>query len=238
MQMQRFLDISEAQDAKSLERRLVDFTHAMDFGLVLAVVIADLPGGGRHVQRLGNTPEAFLQASLSSESLARDPVNRRSQTDPLPFFYDQSSYVDGGAGDLWEEQASFGYKTGISVGLQLSERRCFILGLDRQEALPGSDIKLTSMLANLQLAAVHAQAAASRLGLFAPAVAVECEIALTPKERKVLQLTAQGKTARAVAHILCCSEHTVNFHLRHVMEKFGVGSKHQAAYKAGELGLI
>jgi DNA-binding CsgD family transcriptional regulator len=238
MQMQRFLEISEAPDPQALERRLVEFTHALDFGLVLAVVIASMPDGGRHVRRLGNTPEAFLQASLSSEALARDPVNRRSQTDTLPFFYDQSSYVSEGAADLWEEQASFGYKTGISVGLQLPERRCFILGLDRDAALPVSDVKLTQMLANLQLAAVHAQAAATRLGLFAPPRDRRCDITLTPKERRVLQLTAQGKTARAVADVLCCSEHTVNFHLRRVMEKFAVGSKHQAAFKAGQLGLI
>ena len=37
MQMQRFLEISEAPDPQALERRLVEFTHALDFGLVLAV---------------------------------------------------------------------------------------------------------------------------------------------------------------------------------------------------------
>jgi|KBSMisStaDraftv2_1062788.scaffolds.fasta_scaffold681292_2 hypothetical protein len=89
MLLQQFVEISEAPDVATLERRLVDVTHAMDFGLVLAVVIADRPSGQRHVVRLGNTPEAFVEASRNFEGLARDPINRRAHVASLPFIYDQ-----------------------------------------------------------------------------------------------------------------------------------------------------
>jgi DNA-binding CsgD family transcriptional regulator len=238
MQLQRFVDISEAPDIASLERQLVDFTHAMDFGLVLAVVIADLPNGQRHVVRLGNTPDAFVEASRSFEGLARDPVNRRAQSASLPFIYDQALYVEENAADLWEEQAPFGYKTGISVGLHLPERRHFLLGIDREKALPESEARLTRMLATLQLMAVHAQTAAARLNLFTPSPQHAAQISLTPREQRVLQFTIQGLTAKEVGRAMCCSEHTVNFHLRNIMSKLAATTKHQAAFRAAELGLI
>jgi len=216
----------------------VSFAHELEFGLVLAVVIADQPSGQRHVTRLGNTPAAFLEASQSPDALARDPVNRRSQAEHLPFVYDQETYAQVGAGDLWEEQAQYGYKTGISVGLHLPDKRWFMLGCDRDKQLPRSDAKMARMLADLHLGAVHALTAAQRLGLFNLQEVSKPAVLLTPKEKLVLELTAKGKTSRGVGRILELSEHTVNFHLRNVMGKFGVGSKHEAVYLASDLGLI
>jgi DNA-binding CsgD family transcriptional regulator len=205
---------------------------------VLAVVIADLPSGERHVVRIGNTPEAFVEASRNFEGLARDPVNRRAQVASLPFIYDQALYVQANAADLWEEQAPFGYRTGISVGLHLPDHRHFLLGIDREKALPQTETKLTEMLANLQLLAVHAQSAAARLHLFAPTPPCASHIHLTPREQHVLKFTAQGMTAKEVGKLMCLSEHTVNFHLRNVMSKLDSTTKHQAAFRASEMGLL
>jgi DNA-binding CsgD family transcriptional regulator len=238
MQLQQLVEISEASDLASFERQLVNCTHAMDFGLVLAVVITDLPGGERHVVRVGNTPEAFIEASKNFEGLARDPVNRKAKSASLPFIYDQNLYVAEGAADLWEEQAPYGYKTGISVGLHLPDRKHFLLGIDREQALPVSQDHLTRMLADLQLLAVHAHAAASRLNLFMPPAAHSSVVTLTPREQKVLQFTVKGLTAKEVGRAMCCSEHTVNFHLRNIMLKLDAPTKHQAAFKATEMGLI
>jgi len=157
MKLQRFLDISQASSTASLRKQLVDISHEMDFGLVLGVVITEVPGGEPHIARIGNTPEAFANASISEEGLARDPVNKRIKKLNTPVIYDQGLYVREGAGDLWEEQAVFGYKTGISVGLHLPGNRHFLLGVDREQALPTNEEDLTRMLAHLQLLAVHAQ---------------------------------------------------------------------------------
>lgn len=143
MRLQRFTDISQASSTASLKRQLIDIAHDMDFGLVLAVVISEIPGAESHVARVGNTPEAFERASTSFEGLARDPVNKRLKKLSLPVIYDQGLYVREQAADLWEEQAPFGYRTGISVGLHLPGNRHFLLGMDRETALPTKEEDLT-----------------------------------------------------------------------------------------------
>ena len=44
----------------------------------------------------------------------------------LPIIWDQGTYTSQGQGDLWEEQARFGYQTGIAMALHLPEGRHFL----------------------------------------------------------------------------------------------------------------
>jgi len=236
MRLQRFVDISQAQSTASLKRQLIDIAHDMDFGLVLAVVITEIPGVDAHVARIGNTPEAFEKASTSFEGLARDPVNKRLKKLSLPVVYDQGLYVREQAADLWEEQAPFGYRTGISVGLHLPGNRHFLLGMDREAPLPSSDEAMTRLLAGLQLLAVHTQDAAIRL-LSEPATRTS-ELSLSRREIEALRHCMQGKTARETGEAMNCSENTVNTYFRRIFSKLDVSSKHQAVLKAIHLGLM
>jgi DNA-binding NarL/FixJ family response regulator len=47
---------------------------------------------------------------------------------------------------------------------------------------------------------------------------------LTPREREVLQLYAEGKITRQIASLLYISPKTVEFHRRQIMDKLGVSS--------------
>ena len=69
----------------------------------------------------------------------RDPVLQRLLTASLPFIYDQDTYVDAGAGDLWETQAFHGFRTGISMSLHMPGGRQFLFGVDRDRPLPTDD---------------------------------------------------------------------------------------------------
>jgi DNA-binding CsgD family transcriptional regulator len=114
--------------------------------------------------------------------------------------------------------------------------RHFLLGFDRSRPLPQDDVKLTRLLADLQLLAVHAQDAALRL-LDEPENSSPPP-RLTVREVEILQYTMDGKSAWAIGQILGLSEHTINFHLRNVMKKLDSASKHQAVLKALALGLL
>jgi DNA-binding NarL/FixJ family response regulator len=61
---------------------------------------------------------------------------------------------------------------------------------------------------------------------------------LTPREREVLQLLAQGLSNRAIAYQLDISEHTVKFHVNAIMNKLGAQSRTEAAVQATRMGLI
>jgi DNA-binding CsgD family transcriptional regulator len=233
MRLQRLLDLSQAADGDSFQRQLVDLANEMEFGLVSALVVTDMPEGAAHVVRLGNTPLAYLEAYKDSDSYVRDPVMQRLKTTSVPVIYDQNMYVRAKAADLWEEQAPFGYRNGISVALHLPGQRHFVLGLDRETALPRSEVKLMRMLGDLQLLVVHAQETALRL--FGRPLT---DIALSPKEQLILRMTMQGKSAKVIGAEIHSAEATINFHLQNARVKLGVTSKHQAVLKAQSLGLI
>jgi DNA-binding NarL/FixJ family response regulator len=61
---------------------------------------------------------------------------------------------------------------------------------------------------------------------------------LTPREREVLVLLAQGLSNADVARQLFISEATVKTHLAHVMTKLGVREKAQAVIAAYQTGLV
>jgi hypothetical protein len=56
MRLQRFVDISQSSSTASLKKQIVSMAHEMDFGLVLAVVITDIPGADPHPPNLSVTP--------------------------------------------------------------------------------------------------------------------------------------------------------------------------------------
>lgn len=220
---QDYLDIGASTDRIALERGLVNFAYKLNFGKVAAAVAVDRPGHRSIFVMMGNTPQEFLEASRRPEDARRDPVMQRLKSSSVPFLYDQAFYVNAGAGDLWEEQAPFGYRTGVSMALHLPGGRHFMLGVDRDEPLPTSSQALTRLMADLQLLGVFAQEAALRVLIkddASPAVN------LTPREREVLQWTREGKSAWTVGQILGMTDNTVNFHLKNVMAKLGASSKH------------
>jgi DNA-binding CsgD family transcriptional regulator len=242
MRLEQYYQVSQAEDLAAFEARLVACAGELEFQYVNAVLVIDPPGPHEHATfiSIGNTPQAYLEASRDPAASRRDPVLRRLKSMSVPFLYDQRLYTAAGAGDLWETQAAFGYKSGVAVALHLPEHRHFLLGVDRDIELPHSDAELSRLMADLQLLAVHAQHAAqrllpdeehsSRLGAATPR--------LTPREAEILRWTMDGKTTWAVGNILGISEATVNFHLRNVFRKLGASSKHQAVLKALRLRLL
>jgi DNA-binding CsgD family transcriptional regulator len=238
MLLERYYQVSQAPDVAAFEARLIRFAEELEFRFVNAVLVIEPPGPGEHPEfiAIGNTPQAYLEASRDPADSARDPVNRRLRSLTVPFIYDQDLYASDGAGDLWETQAAFGYRTGVAVALHLPDFRHFLLGVDRDTALPIEGHRLTRLMADLQLLAVHAQDAATRL--LKPETGLKPPPDLTPREVEILRWTMEGKTAWAVGAIIGITEGTVNFHLRNIFRKLGASSKHQAVLKALRMRLI
>jgi len=61
---------------------------------------------------------------------------------------------------------------------------------------------------------------------------------LTPREREILVMTADGRSAPAIAHHLQLSPGTVNTHLLSSFEKLGVGNRAAAVAAATQSGLL
>jgi len=61
---------------------------------------------------------------------------------------------------------------------------------------------------------------------------------LTPRERDVLQLMAEGLANKAIAQRLGISDHTVKFHVNAILGKLGAQSRTEAVVRATRLGLL
>lgn len=61
---------------------------------------------------------------------------------------------------------------------------------------------------------------------------------LTPREREVLQLVAQGATNAKIAEALCLAEGTVKNHVSHILGKLDARGRAEAARLATEWGLL
>ena len=70
----------------------------------------------------------------------------------------------------------------------------------------------------------------------APATATD-KLGLTPREREVLALVADGRTNRQIAETLFISDKTASVHVSNILAKLGVANRGEAAAVAHRLRL-
>jgi DNA-binding CsgD family transcriptional regulator len=228
--------VMDASNRDEFRGEIVRFANGLGFQTVSAMTVVDHGLGNSEFIVVDNTPEAYTEQFADPTIGRRDPVMQHCRRESLPIIWTQDTYVDRGQGELWEQMASFGYRTGIALALHLPEGRHFQLGVDRDQPLPADARELQRIVADLQLFAVHAQEAALRL--FLPSTLRAERPALTPRELEALRWTMEGKTAWEVGAILGITERTAVLHVNNAMHKLGCVNKHQAVLKALRLGLI
>ncbi|MBL8350679.1 MAG: LuxR family transcriptional regulator [Burkholderiaceae bacterium] len=231
-----FTSVLHAGSRDDFRSEVVRFTQALGFSTVSAMAVVDHSVGRSEFVAIDNAPPGYAEAINDVPSMRRDPVMQHCRRHSVPIIWDQDTYTSQGLGELWEEQARFGYRTGIAMALHLPEGRHFALGVERDQPLPSDGGELTRLVADLQLFAVHAQDAALRV--LSPAPRQPERPSLTPRELEALRWTMEGKTAWEVGAILGISERTAVLHVTNAMHKLDCASKHQAVLKALRLGLI
>ena len=231
-----FTSVLQSRNRGEFQSEVVAFTKRLGFETVSATVVIDHLLGEAEFITVDNTPSAYKQAFQRLENGHRDPVMQHCKRQTMPIIWDQSTYVRDGQGAKWEEQARFGYRTGIALALHMPEGRHFFLGVDRDRPVPADAAELTRVVADLQLFAVHAQDAALRI-LVAASPAADAP-SLTPRELETLRWTMEGKTAWEVGNLLGITERTAALHVNNATHKLGCVNKHQAVLKALRLGLI
>lgn len=231
------LDILEAQTADVFRCQLVRFASSLGFKTVSAFAAIDQSPTSSIFYGVSNTPDGYLE-SFHDERLCRsDPVMQHCKRMSIPLIWDQHTYVKNGLGEMWEHQARFGYHTGIAFGVHLPNNRHFSFGVDSDSSLPSKPLKLTRIVAELQLFAVHAQDAAFRV-LVPASEEFIAPPKLTERELEVLKWTMEGRTAWEVGAELKVSERTAVFHLHNAMRKLRCKNKYQAVLAGIRLGLL
>lgn len=231
-----FASVLQSGSRDEFLAEMVRFSRGLGFNTVSAVAVHDHAVGRSEFVAVDNAPAGYAEAINDIPSMRRDPVMQHCRRHALPIVWDQNTYTSQGLGELWEEQARFGYCTGIAMALHLPEGRHFALGVERDRPLPSDSGELARVVADLQLFAVYALEAAMRV--LAPLVNGADRPQLTPRELEALRWTMEGKTAWEVGAILGITERTAVLHVNNAMHKLECTSKHQAVLKALRLGLI
>jgi DNA-binding CsgD family transcriptional regulator len=231
-----YLSVMQARTRDDFRQEVVRFAERLGFQYVTAMTVLDRTGSDPDFINVNNVPPGFDATFNDKGQQRRDPVMQHCKRDAVPIVWDQDTYVSRGLSDVWEEQAAFGYRTGISLALHLPHGRHFVLGVNRPRPLPTRPEALTRLVADLQLFAVHAQDTAFRL--LAPPTLAPVHPTLTPRELEALRWTMDGKTAWEVGSIMSISERTAVLHLQNAMRKLDCVNKHQAVLKALRMGLL
>lgn len=223
------------QSEEDYRRRLVAFAHKRDFAFVSGILVEEV-GGGYEFTSIDNMPLAYRNGGGSSSAArGRDPVMQHAKVSAIPHVWNQATYTSRGVGELWEEQASFGYKRGALVSMHMPNGRHFILGVDGDRVLPSDPVDLGALLGDLQLFAVYAH---EGISVLFGKCSDDTVPALTAREMEVLKWTADGKTAEQIGEILSISGRTVVAHRKALMRKLGASNTSQAASKALRMGII
>jgi predicted ATPase/DNA-binding CsgD family transcriptional regulator/DNA-binding XRE family transcriptional regulator len=90
----------------------------------------------------------------------------------------------------------------------------------------------------LEVAVAYALEPATTVGGPAARAQDEAEDRLSPREREVLQLIAQGRSNREIAQSLFVTEHTVKYHVTSLFTKLDATSRAEAVARASALGLL
>jgi DNA-binding CsgD family transcriptional regulator len=76
------------------------------------------------------------------------------------------------------------------------------------------------------------------LGPPQPSAAPDPDAALTPREREVVELMAEGASNKMIARALGISVHTAKFHVGSVIDKLDATGRTDAVAQAARLGVI
>jgi len=231
-----FSEVMKSQDLDEFQGELVSFTRRLGFDKVAATLVLDHMLGQAEFITVDNAPRAYKESFQDGNSGRRDPVMQHCKKQSVPIIWDQATYVSKGEGELWEEMATFGYCNGIALALHMPEGKHFLLGVERDRPVPEDPGELTRIVADLQLFAVHAQDAATRILI--PAPADPGLPSLTPRELETLRWTMEGKTAWEVGNVLGITERTAALHVNNATHKLGCVNKHQAVLMALRMGLL
>jgi LuxR family transcriptional regulator, maltose regulon positive regulatory protein len=188
--------------------------------------------------------EAQARAGLTGEAVAAArelrAIARTAGTDPL---LGAARYAEGlalaTAGDPHQAREAFEDAVELlgRVGLPFEAARAraelarALRALDREDGARRELEGSRSAFAELGAAGEERRIASFQAGGGAGE-------ALSPREREVLGLVAEGRTNAEIATALVLSEHTVHRHVANILAKLGASSRAAAVARAAELDLL
>ncbi len=192
-------------------------------------------GGNVFKPALSGYPPAWLERYRIRNFAKIDPVLRHCETHLTPLVWRPELFASAAQQRFAEEARQFGLKSGVSFPVHGSQGEGALLSLSLDSDAPWVQRHIAKRMAAGHLLACFAHEAMMRLAAVPAAGSME---SLTEREKECLYWVGAGKDTGEIAQILHVSKHTVIYHIRNILHKFGVRNRYQAVLRAAALGVI
>ncbi len=187
---------------------------------------------------LSDHPEAWRERYARQQFQRVDPTLAHCLTRITPLPWHQAGGTREQA-EFMEEARAHGLQAGVSVPVRGLNGAVGMLSLSLDSGTSAALRHIRELVPQAQTLACYAHEAMHNLPPNALATAPGMQpVRLSPRELQCLSWVAQGKSNWETARILGVSEHGVSFHLRNLMRKMEVSSRHVAVRMAIEMGLL
>lgn len=173
-------------------------------------------------------PALWQKIYAEKEYLHRNPVRMKAISSHRPFTWSAlEASLPSKERELFHDCRETGMRDGIVVPVHGPQGMAIAIGFASEyaEAIHDEVLPLLSLIAYRLF---HAQ----------DILDAENTIRLTPREREVVLLTADGLDNINISDVLKISENSVEWHLKNIYKKLGVRNRTAAVVKSIKLGLI
>jgi LuxR family quorum-sensing transcriptional regulator LasR len=192
--------------------------------------------GVRHTQQAISNYPAVWQARYDSQGFAEcDPTFLHAATSLRPLAWHDAMFANPPQQAMRAEARQYGIVSGITFPIQSKKGEVGLLNfaLRRQGATVDRMIKESLPFGAFAATLVH-----ETMGDITRRSYAKPLPKLTEREVDVLKWVAAGKTSWEISRLLNISSHGVVFHVRNILHKFDVTSRHQAVMRAMSFGLL
>jgi LuxR family transcriptional regulator len=221
-----------ATTAEAVFERIKQAAQQLGFVHVAFGFQAPYPVTQPKITLLNNYPTAWQQRYAQAGYLLTDPTVAHGRQSQTPIVWNDQAFASNRA--LWADAQDHGIKTGWAQScLERSGAGSLLTLCRRAEPLTTSELQAKEARMRWLVQVAHVSLSRAILAQENPACA-----ALTPREREVLQWSADGKSAQDIADTLNLSKSAIDFHLKNSIQKLNAPNKTAAVARAALMGWL
>ena len=229
------LKLNECQTSQQVNDALVDIVQQLGFDCFLYGGRFNVDCGVEVEHIESNYKPVWREYYLAQEFSQIDPTVLHSVTSLRPLVWSDDIYSTNAQLEFKEDAVSHGLSYGATFPIHSKDRDVALLSLALNESGPDSKRHVQEKLVWGPLIASMTHEAMCRIVKDGH---TSKQPILTKRELEVLKWIGAGKSTWEISRLINISEHGVIFHVRNLLLKFDVSSRHQAVIKAITFRLI
>lgn len=233
--LQLLVEIEQSPDSNTWFPKIITLTRTIGLEGILAGIIDSSSTDLSKAKIVTNYNSNWREIYEKNNYADIDPVVDHAKWNVTPVVWGDELYKTVEQKYFLENATSFNLSSGITFPLHGPTGEfgtlSFQVGAPRKESLEiiRHNIPLLSMLKDTAFQKL--------LVLLNPPLN-ENPVSLSIREKEILRWSAVGKTTWEISIICNCSEANIEYHMKNIRAKFGVGTRRAACIKAIALGLI